>query len=112
MMKKTAAKGTLCCSESTLKLDGKEIPTASMERRLLRYMAEYPNIALSRERLLRDVWGYENQCVTRTVDTHVKNLRKHLGEYGSCIVTVRSIGYRFEPKSMAVFPCADWKRIS
>lgn len=105
-------KGTLCCSESTLKLNGKEIPTASMERRLLLYMTKHPNTALSGERLLREVWGYENECATRTVDTHVKNLRKHLGEYGSWIVTVRSIGYRFEPKSMTAFSCVDCKEVS
>lgn len=106
------SKSILTCTEDGVRLDGREIPTASMERRLLLYMSEYPNTALSRERLLRDVWGYENECATRTVDTHVKNLRKHLGEHSGCIVTVRSIGYRFEPKSMTIFSRVDCKKIS
>ena len=52
--------------------------------------------ALSRDMLLSDVWGYDYFGADRTLDTHVKLLRKELGDYARCIVTVRGVGYRFE----------------
>jgi DNA-binding response OmpR family regulator len=54
------------------------------------------NIALSRERLITEVWGYDFFGVDRTLDTHVKLLRKSLGAYSAHIVTLRGVGYRFE----------------
>ena len=63
---------------------------------LLFYMIRNRNIALSRERLIRDVWGYEFFGGDRTLDTHVKLLRKKLGRYSDRIVTLRGVGYRFD----------------
>jgi DNA-binding response OmpR family regulator len=54
------------------------------------------NIALSREKLISEVWGYDFYGDARTLDTHIKLLRKSLGRYASCIVTLRGIGYRFD----------------
>ncbi len=86
----------LSCTENELKLDGREVASSSMERRLLLFLMEHPDTAVSREELLREVWGYEMAGVTRTVDTHVKNLRAHLGELGPLIATVRGVGYRLD----------------
>ena len=62
---------------------------------LLKYFIDNKNIALSRENLLSHIWGYDFYGDDRTVDTHVKTLRKHLGKYKDMIVTVRAIGYKF-----------------
>ena len=59
-------------------------------------MAAHRNIALSRETLLEEVWNYDYFGDDRTVDTHIKMLRRNLGEYRDCIVTVRGMGYKFE----------------
>ena len=56
------------------------------------------NIALSREQLLTNIWGYDFYGDDRTVDTHVKTLRNNLGKYRNCITTIRKIGYKFEFK--------------
>jgi DNA-binding response OmpR family regulator len=56
------------------------------------------NIALSREKLLTNVWGYDFYGDDRTVDTHIKTLRMNLGEYKDRVVTLRGVGYRFEDK--------------
>ena len=61
-----------------------------------RYMLENRNIALSREKLISEVWGYDFYGDARTLDTHIKLLRKSLGKYASYIVTLRGVGYRFE----------------
>jgi DNA-binding response OmpR family regulator len=63
---------------------------------LLKYFVSNKNIALSREQLLTNVWGYDFYGDDRTIDTHVKTLRKSLGAYGNYIKTVRGIGYKFE----------------
>ena len=65
---------------------------------LLKYFVSNKNIALSREQLLTNVWGYDFYGDDRTIDTHVKTLRKNLGSYGEYIKTVRGIGYKFEYK--------------
>jgi DNA-binding response OmpR family regulator len=54
------------------------------------------NIALSREKLISEVWGYDFVSDARTLDTHIKLLRKSLGPYAKYIVTLRGVGYRFE----------------
>ena len=59
-------------------------------------MAHNRGVALSREKMISDVWGYDFFGGDRTLDTHVKLLRKALGEYSSRIVTLRGVGYRFE----------------
>lgn len=65
---------------------------------LLKFFVSNKNIALSREQLLTNVWGYDFYGDDRTIDTHVKTLRKNLGDCGEYIKTVRGIGYKFEYK--------------
>lgn len=68
------------------------------EYELLKYFMDNRNIALSREQLLTNIWGYDFYGDDRTVDTHVKTLRNNLGKYRNCITTIRKIGYKFEYK--------------
>ena len=63
---------------------------------LLFYLVENKNIALSRDKLLSDIWGYDFFGDDRTIDTHIKNLRNNLGKYRDYIVTLRGVGYKFE----------------
>ena len=79
-----------------VKIDGEEIHLTNKEFDLLVYMIENQNIVISRETLLSSVWGYDFFGAERTVDTHVKMLRKSLKQYGSYIKTVRGEGYKFE----------------
>jgi len=66
------------------------------EYELLKYLIKNKGIVISREKLLSKVWGFEYEGETRTVDAHVKTLRQKLGEAGSCIKTVRNVGYMVE----------------
>lgn len=77
-------------------VDGKKIYLTPKEYELLKYFFDNQNIALSRENLLNHVWGFDFYGDDRTVDTHVKTLRKHLGKYKDLIVTVRGMGYKLE----------------
>ena len=77
-------------------IDGQRIDLSPKEYDLLFYLAKNKNIALSRERLLTEVWGYDYYGDDRTLDTHIKLLRRALGPYQKFIVTVRGVGYRFE----------------
>lgn len=77
-------------------VDDKEVNLTPKEYDLLFYMAENRNIALSRERLISAVWGYDYFGDDRTLDTHIKMLRKSLGGASGVIVTLRGVGYRFE----------------
>lgn len=77
-------------------VDGKEVKMTPKEYDLFFYMVRNRGIALSREKLISDVWGYDFYGDDRTLDTHVKLLRRSLGEYSRCIVTLRGVGYRFE----------------
>lgn len=77
-------------------VDGSRVELSPKEYDLLFYMARNRNIALSRERLLQEVWGYDFYGDDRTLDTHIKLLRKSLGPYSRFIVTLRGVGYRFE----------------
>ncbi len=81
-----------------VRIDGQRIDLSPKEYDLLFYFIKNKDIALSRERIIRDVWGYDFYGDDRTLDTHIKLLRKHLGEYAKLIVTLRSMGYRFETK--------------
>lgn len=72
------------------------IPLTPKEYELLKYFASNHKIALSREQLLTNIWGYDFYGDDRTVDTHVKTLRHQLKEYGDCIKTIRKVGYKFE----------------
>lgn len=80
----------------TIIIDSKEIKTTPKEYELLCFFIHNPNIALSREQLLSNVWGYDFFGDDRTVDTHIKMLRNNLGIYRDLIQTVRSVGYKFE----------------
>jgi len=77
-------------------IDGERIDMSPKEYDLLFYMLDNKNIALSREKLINEVWGYDYYGDVRTLDTHIKLLRKSLGKYADYIVTIRGIGYRFE----------------
>ncbi len=92
--------GGLCAdlTARTVTLDGKILELSPKEYDLLFYMIRNKNIALSRERLITEVWGYDFLGVDRTLDTHVKLLRKKLGKSASHIVTLRGVGYRFDEK--------------
>lgn len=80
----------------TVTVDGEKVNLTPKEYDLLFYMIQNKNIALSRDKLLSDIWGYDFFGDDRTIDTHVKNLRNNLGEYRKFIVTLRGIGYKFE----------------
>ena len=80
----------------TVTIDGKRIDVTLKEYELLVYLMENKNIALSRDKLLQDIWGYDFFGDDRTIDTHIKNLRGRLGDYRDKIATVRGIGYKFE----------------
>ena len=75
---------------------GERVDMSPKEYELFFYMIENRNVALSREKLISEVWGYDFYGDARTLDTHVKLLRKSLGEYSKYIVTIRGVGYRFE----------------
>ncbi len=77
-------------------VDGKRVDMSPKEYDLFFYMLKNRNIALSREKLISEVWGYDFFGDARTLDTHIKLLRKSLGRYAKYIVTLRGVGYRFE----------------
>ena len=79
-------------------IDNKLIELTPKEYDLLKYLMENKNIALSRENLLSSIWGYDFYGDDRTVDTHIKTLRAHLGKYRELIKTVRGMGYKIEYK--------------
>lgn len=80
----------------TVKIANEEIKLTPKEYELLCYFIQNVNIALSREQLLTKVWGYDFFGDDRTIDTHIKMLRNNLGKYRDLIITVRSVGYKFE----------------
>ena len=79
-------------------VDGQRVELSPKEYDLLVYMAQNKNIALTREMLITNVWGYDFYGDDRTLDTHIKLLRRSLGPYSKFIVTLRGVGYRFEGK--------------
>ncbi len=79
-------------------VDGKRVDMSPKEYDLFFYMLKNRNIALTREKLITEVWGYDFYGDDRTLDTHIKLLRKSLGKYADLIVTLRGVGYRFETK--------------
>ncbi len=82
-----------------VKIDGEPVALSPKEYDLLFYMIRNRNIALTREKLICDVWGYDFYGGDRTLDTHVKLLRKSLGPYSKFVTTLWGVGYRFdEPK--------------
>ncbi|MBQ8249130.1 MAG: response regulator transcription factor [Clostridia bacterium] len=79
-------------------VDGERIDMSPKEYDLFFYMLKNRNIALSREKLITEVWGYDFYGDDRTLDTHIKLLRRSLGDYARLVVTLRGVGYRFESK--------------
>ena len=77
-------------------VDGEKVDLSPKEYELLFYMVSNRNIALTREMLITNVWGYDFYGDDRTLDTHIKLLRRSLGGYSKFIVTLRGVGYRFE----------------
>lgn len=80
----------------TIYIDGERVNLTPKEYDLLFYLIQNRNIALSRDKLLSDIWGYDFFGDDRTIDTHIKNLRNNLGPYRDFIVTLRGVGYKFE----------------
>ena len=83
-------------SARTVSVDGERVNLTPKEYDLLFYMIQNKNIALSRDKLLSDIWGYDFFGDDRTIDRDVKNLRNNLGPYRKFIVTLRGVGYKFE----------------
>ncbi len=79
-------------------IDGEPVDLTPKEYDLLKYLMQNKNIALSRDTILSNIWGYDFYGDERTVDTHVKTLRNNLGKYRDVIKTVRGMGYKFDAK--------------
>ena len=88
---------TIDTASHTVRVSGEEISLTPKEFDLLVFLASNKGIALSREKILQKVWNYDYFGEDRTVDTHVKMLRGHLGKCRSYIATVWGIGYKFDP---------------
>ncbi len=82
----------------TVKVDGKPIELSLREYELLVYLVDNENIALSRDKILNNVWNYDYYGDSRTIDSHIKKIRHKLGKKGKYIKTIRGIGYKFETK--------------
>ena len=82
----------------TVKVEGKSIELSLREYELLIYLIENENIALSRDKILNNVWNYDYYGDSRTIDSHIKKIRHKLGKKGKYIKTMRGIGYKFEVK--------------
>ena len=80
-----------------VRADGQSIDLTYTEFELLTYLINNAGIALSRDKILDNVWRYDYYGDARTVDTHIKKLRSKLGTYGECIKTIRGVGYKYEP---------------
>jgi len=96
--------GDFLLERNTLKLflAGQPVDLTATEFKLLRLLVEANGEVQERDALLREVWGYSDTMLTRTLDTHVKRLREKLGRHAECIQTVRGVGYRFVPDPGAV----------
>lgn len=88
-------------SAHSVKIDGKEVELSFKEYELLLYFIENKGIALSREKILNNVWNYDYFGDARTIDTHVKKLRAKMGTKGDYIKTVWGMGYKFEVEEKA-----------
>ena len=82
----------------TVKVDGKTLELSLREYELLTYLMENENIALSRDKILNNVWNYDYYGDSRTIDSHIKKIRHKLGKKGKYIKTMRGVGYKFEIK--------------
>ena len=82
----------------TVTVDGKKIDLSLREYELLKYLLDNEKIALSRDKILNNVWNYDYYGDSRTIDSHIKKIRHKLGKKGKYIETIRGIGYKFEVK--------------
>ena len=82
----------------TVTVDGKQIEMSLREYELLKYLVDNEGIALSRDKILNNVWNYDYYGDSRTIDSHIKKIRHKLGKRGKYIETIRGIGYKFEVK--------------
>ena len=82
----------------TVTVDGKNIELSLREYELLKYLLDNANIALSRDKILNNVWNYDYYGDSRTIDSHIKKIRHKLGKKGKYIQTMRGVGYKFEIK--------------
>ena len=82
----------------TVTVDGKEIELSLREYELLKYLLDNEKVALSRDKILNNVWNYDYYGDSRTRDSHIKKIRHKLGKKGRYIETIRGIGYKFEIK--------------
>ncbi len=82
----------------TVSMDGKNLDLSLREYELLKYLLDNENIALSRDKILNNVWNYDYYGDSRTIDSHIKKIRHKLGKRGKYIKTIRGIGYKFEIK--------------
>lgn len=82
----------------TVKVDGKQVDMSLREYELLKYLVDNENIALSRDKILNNVWNYDYYGDSRTIDSHIKKIRHKLGKKGKYIETMRGVGYKFEIK--------------
>lgn len=91
---------TIGTASHTVKVAGQEVALTPKEFDLLVFLVNNKGIALSREKILQKVWNYDYYGEDRTVDTHIKMLRSHLGSCRNYIVTVWGIGYKFDPDTL------------
>ena len=82
----------------SITVDGKALELSLREYELLVYLVENENIALSRDKILNNVWNYDYYGDSRTIDSHIKKIRHKLGKRGKYIKTMRGVGYKFEVK--------------
>ncbi len=82
----------------TVTVDGKLIELSLREYELLKYLVDNENIALSRDKILNNVWNYDYYGDSRTIDSHIKKIRHKLGKKGKYIETMRGVGYKFQIK--------------
>lgn len=82
----------------TIKVDSKNVELSLREYELLKYLIDNKGIALSRDKILNNVWNYDYYGDSRTIDSHIKKIRHKLGKKGKYIQTMRGVGYKFEVK--------------
>ena len=82
----------------TITVDGKPIELSLREYELLKYLLDNEKVALSRDKILNNVWNYDYYGDSRTIDSHIKKIRHKLGKKGKYIETIRGVGYKFEIK--------------
>ena len=82
----------------SVSIDGKQIDFSLREYELLKFLVDNETVALSRDKILNNVWNYDYYGDSRTIDSHIKKIRHKLGKRGRYIITMRGIGYKFEVK--------------